>query len=209
MRTSPRRAARRSAARRSTATKIVASVALVAGAASVAGLGTFGAFSSTTSASQEVGSGTVKLGADAASMNVKAVGLVPTDTVQRAVTLTRDAGSETFGSVKLSTSASTQNKLVTDATNGLQLTVEQCPTAWTGTTVLSCSATPTTVVARRAVIGTGIDLAPATTALNGNAGKAFLKVTLTLPEAADNSFQGLASALTFTFDATQRAGQAK
>ena len=41
-------------ARRATATKVIASVALLAGAASVAGMGTFGAFTDTTTADQAV-----------------------------------------------------------------------------------------------------------------------------------------------------------
>ncbi|NPC96632.1 TasA family protein [Nocardioides sp. zg-DK7169] len=201
---------RRSAARRSTATKIVASVALVAGAASVAGLGTFGAFTSTTSASQDVGSGTVKLGPTASNMNIAAAGLVPGDTVQRSVTLTRETGSQTFGAVKLSTTANTQNILVNDATNGLKMTVEQCPTPWsTSGNALTCSSAPTTVIAARPVLATGIDLAAPLTALNGASATSFLRVTLQLPATAGNEFQGQNNSLTFTFDAQQRGSQAK
>ena len=205
----PRPTARRTPTRRhSTATKLVASVALVAGSASVAGLGTFGAFTDTTTANQAVASGTVKIGADAASMNVPAAGLVPGDTVQRAITLTRGGG-ETFGSVKLTTTASAQNKLVTDPANGLQLTIEQCPTAWTASgNTWSCSATPTPVIAKRAVIGTGLDLVAPVASLNSRQ-QSFLRITLTLPTEANNDFQGLSNALTFTFDALQRAGQPK
>lgn len=47
---------------RKNATKVFASVVLVAGAASVAGLGTYGSFTSTTSASETVTNGKVVIG---------------------------------------------------------------------------------------------------------------------------------------------------
>ena len=37
----------------------------------------------------------------------------------------------------------------------------------------------------------------------------FLRVTLTVPETADNSFQGLKSTINFAFDAIQRAAASK
>ncbi|WP_134741503.1 TasA family protein [Nocardioides sp. 503] len=197
-------------------TKILASVVLVAGAASVAGLGTFGAFTSTTSASEAVGTGKVVLGlTQHASLGttVAATNLVPGDTVQRAVVLTRSNDTEAFGSVKLTTAGGTANKLTTDQTDGLKLAVDQCTTGWTkatGSNDLTCvGGTVTNLIASRPVVGTNLDLAAATTALNSNAAAANLRVTLTLPEAADNTFQGLSNTVAFTFDATQRAATSK
>jgi spore coat-associated protein N len=198
-------------------TKILASVVLVAGAASVAGLGTFGAFTSTTSASEAVGTGKVVLGLTqhaTLGTTVAATNLVPGDTVQRAVVLTRSSDTEAFGSVKLTTAGATANKLTTEQTDGLQLAVDQCSIAWTkasGSNDLVCGTggTVTNVVASRPVVGTNLDLAAATTALNSGAAAANLRVTLTLPPAADNTFQGLSNTVAFTFDATQRAAQAK
>jgi hypothetical protein len=192
------------------AAKILASVVLVGGAASVAGLGTFGSFTSTTSASETVSTGKVVLGlTQHATMGttVAATNLVPGDTIQRAVTLTRSGDSETFGSVKLSTSALTPNVLSSDATNGLQLTVDACSTAWVKaatTNALTCSGTTTSVLATRPVIGSTLDLPVAATQLNASSA-ANLRVQMVLPTGADNSFQGLSNAITFTFDATQRA----
>ncbi len=199
---------------RSNLTKVVASLALVAGAASVAGLGTFGAFTSTTSASESVASGkvTIGTGAPARSTDIPATGLVPGDTVQRAVTLTRANDSEQFGSVRLTTAATgTATKLTTDATNGLQLNLDQCTIAWTKaptTDELLCAGTTTAVITKRAVVGSALDMPAATTALNGSS-TSHLRVTLALPTDADNTFQGLSTAIGFTFDATQRAGQFK
>ena len=96
-----------------TAVKIFASVVLVGGAASVAALGTYGSFTSTTSASETVSTGKVVLNSAAGvrGLSVDATGLVPGDTVQRTVTLSRSNDTESFGSVKLTTTATTNNVL--------------------------------------------------------------------------------------------------
>ncbi|MFC4786445.1 TasA family protein [Nocardioides sp. MAHUQ-72] len=195
-----------------TAVKILASVVLVGGAASVAGLGTFGSFSDTTAADQSVATGKVDLGLTqhaSAGTTVAAVDLVPGDTVQRSVTLTRSSDTEKFGSVLLTTTAGTQNVLATDATNGLQLRVDQCSVAWVKNAdgSLTCGGTTTGIVASRAVVGSALDLGAATTTMNSSAAASNLRLTLTLPTSAGNTFQGLANTITFTFDATQRTAE--
>lgn len=209
----PRTSSSRTARKRST--KVLASVVLVAGAVSVAGLGTFGAFTSTTAASAAVANGNVKIElAQHSSLGttVGATNLVPGDIVQRSVTLTRNANTEAFGSVKLTTTAGTTNLLSTDTTNGLQLTVDQCATPWTkvGTTnELTCAGAVTSVIASRPVVGSAVDMAAATSTLNLSGAASNLRIQLVLPAAADNTFQGLANTITFTFDATQRAATLK
>jgi spore coat-associated protein N len=198
-------------ASRSTAVKIFASVVLVGGAASVAGLGTFGAFTSTTNASQAVASGKVVLSSTAGAVGMTTtpvINMVPGDAMQRTITLARSSDTDSFGSVKLTTTGTTTNLLTSDATNGLQLKVDQCSVAWVkaaGSNDLTCSGTTTSVVAQRAIIGSTIDLPVATTALNGVGAVSNLRATISLPTAADNTFQGLTNSVTFTFDATQRA----
>jgi spore coat-associated protein N len=196
---------------RKTAVKILASVVLVGGAASVAGLGTFGSFTSTTSASENVSTGKVVLaaGSSVRGLDVAATNMVPGDTAQRTITLTRSSDTEAFGSVKVTTAGTTSNVLTSDATNGLQLKVDQCSAAWVkqANNTLSCSGTTTPIVAQRAIVGTNLDLGAATTALNA-AGASNLRVTVSLPSTADNTFQGLSNTINFTFDATQRAEKA-
>jgi hypothetical protein len=197
---------------RKTAVKLLASVVLVGAAASVAGLGTFGSFTSTTSASANTGTGKVVLStaASARGLDVGATNLVPGDSVERTVTLTRSSDTEGFGSVKLTTAGTSNNLLTTDATNGLQMKVDQCSVAWTkpaNSNALTCSGATTPVLAQRAVIGSALDLSAATTTLNTSAAASNLRVTLSLPTSADNSFQGLSNTISFTFDATQRAAQ--
>lgn len=196
----------------STTAKVLASVVLVGGAASVAGLGTFGAFTSTTSASEAVSTGKVVLSsaASARGLDVAATNMVPGDTVERTITLTRSSDTESFGSVKLTTAGGSNNLLTSDATNGLQLKVDQCSVAWVkpaNSNALTCAGTTTSVIAQRAVVGTNLDLGAATTALNAAGATSHLRVTVSLPTAADNTFQGLSNTISFTFDATQRAAQ--
>jgi len=207
-------AAPRTARKRST--KVLASVVLVASAASVAGLGTFGAFTSTTSASEAVANGYVEIALTQHAnlgTTVPATQMVPGDTVQRAVTLTRSARTEKFGSVKLTTTAATADSLlVTDLTNGLKLTVDQCSTPWVksaSTNELTCSGTSTNVIASKAIIGSAVDMAAATATLNSAALASNLRIQLVLPTTADNSFQGLANTINFVFDATQRSVEFK
>lgn len=197
-------------------TKILASVVLVAGAASVAGMGTFGAFTSTTTATEAVSTGKVVIGLTqhaTLGTSVAASNLVPGDTVQRAVTLTRSADTEAFGSVKLTTTGSTANLLTSDVSNGLQMAIDQCTggtwTKGTGNDLTCTGGTVTSILAASPVVGANRDLAAATTALNGAGAKSELRVTLSLPTAANNDFQGLSNTINFTFDATQRAAQAK
>ena len=192
--------------------KALASVLLVAGAAGVAGLGTFGSFTATTNASQSVTAGRIVMNLSqhgSLGTTVAATGVVPGDTIQRSVQLVKGAGSENFGSVSLTTTAQTSNLLSTDATNGLQLVVDSCSVAWAnaGNNTLSCAGTTTNVIASRRVIGT-MDLSQATSALNST-GNGYLRLTLSLPTSAGDNFQGLSNSITYTFDATQRAGTSK
>jgi spore coat-associated protein N len=200
----------------SLSSKVLASLAAVSAAASVAGLGTFASFTSSTSASQSVSSGTVTvaLGATGASTNrlsVNATGIAPGDTIQRSVDLL-NSGTVDFGSVTLTTAASPSSLLDTDATNGLQMVIDRCSTAWTETGTApaytyTCSGTTTTVLASRAVIGTSLALGNLSSITAGGTDK--LRVTLTLPSAAGNTFQNQSSTVAYTFTATQRAATSK
>ncbi|GAA5030661.1 hypothetical protein GCM10023258_28160 [Terrabacter aeriphilus] len=201
----------RKPARTNTSGKVLASVALVAAAAGVAGLGTYGSFTSTTSASATTTAGTVKveLGAPGATnrLSVAATGLVPGDTIQRAVTIS-NTGNQDLGSLSLTTSASPSSKLDTDTTNGLQLVVESCSKAWTeaGTSpafTYTCGGTTKTVLATRPVIGTNLALSNLASVASGQSDN--LRVKLTFPDAADNTFQGQSSVIGLDFTGTQRA----
>jgi spore coat-associated protein N len=194
--------------------KVFGSIAVLGAAASVAGLGTFASFTSSTSASQAISSGSVSiaLGATGAAnrLTVAASGLVPGDTVQRAVDLT-SASTDPLGSVSLQTSGLPNNALLTDA-NGLTVKVDKCSNAWTeaGTApayTYTCSGTNTNVLAAGAV-GTTTSLS-GLAALSTGTSTDHLLVTLSLPTAATNALQGLSTSITYAFNGTQRTATNK
>ena len=192
--------------------KFILSIAVVGAAASIAGLGTFATFTSSTSASQTVTAGTVTiaLGSTGASTNrltVNASGIVPGDTMQRSFDLT-NSGNQNLASITMTTTATTSSLLDTDATNGLQMVIDKCSVAWTeaGSSpafTYTCGGTTSTVVASRAVIGSGIAMSNLTTTTAGNTDH--LRLTLTFPSNAGNTFQGLTSTIQYSFTGTQRA----
>ena len=200
---------------KSTSSKVLASAALLAAAAGVAGMGTYGGFTTSTSASAAVKAGIVKfdVGAAGASnrLSVAANGAVPGDTIQRAVTLS-NSGDQSLTSITLTTVASPSSKLDTDAGNGLQMKIDSCPVAWTeaGTApsfTYTCSGTTTAVLASRGVTGNAMPLSGLTSVTAGQTD--FLRVLLTVPSTADNTFQGLTSTMSFSFDAIQRGAASK
>lgn len=193
---------------KTTTGKIIASVALVGTAAAVAGLGTFGAFTSTTAASQDVEAGTVQIGIGATgnTMTTEIDGMLPGDSVTKFVTLA-NSGDSKLGTVSLTTKAvvvagAKESVLTSDTVNGLRVTVESCATAWTAST---CAGS-TTPISNQPIVGANRDLG-AISSLTAGA-NSYLKITTVLPDTAEDAFQGAASTVGFTFDATQRAATA-
>lgn len=192
-----------------TSGKILASVALVGTAAAVAGLGTYGAFTDSTTAEQTVTAGTVDIDLlDPAALNLAVTGLLPGDSVEKLVTL-KNTGNSGLNNVTLTTSTVSPSLLTTNTTLGLQLKIESCSTAWTGTAAPYTCTGSQSVLPTTAIIGDG--LAKALTNLTSlTAGNSdFLKVTTTLPTTADNTFQGLTSTIDFAFTGTQRTETVK
>jgi predicted ribosomally synthesized peptide with SipW-like signal peptide len=199
--------------KRTTLMKLLGSFAVLGAAASITGLGTFATFTSSTSASQSISSGTVSIALGAAGpanrLAIGASGLVAGDTVQRAADLT-NSGADPIGSISLTTTASTSSALDTDTTNGLQMAIDKCSLAWTESGppyTYTCGGTTTSVLASRAVIGANLALSNLSALAAGSTDH--LRVTLTLPAAAPNALQGKASVVSYSFDATQRAATSK
>jgi predicted ribosomally synthesized peptide with SipW-like signal peptide len=204
---------------RTTLKRLIGSFAVLGVAAAMAGLGTFATFTSSTSASHTISSGTVSiaLGATGASTNRLTVGasnVVPGDTIQRAVDLINNGGAsaDNLSSIVLTTTASPSSLLDTEATNGLQMVIEKCSVPWTeaGTApayTYTCSGTTSTVLTSRAVIGASMPLSGLASLTTGSTDH--LRVTLTLPTAAPNTMQGLTSTVTYNFVGTQRVAGSK
>jgi hypothetical protein len=132
---------------------------------------------------------------------------LPGDSVEKIATLT-NSGNSALNNITLTAGTATPSLLTTDITNGLQLTVQSCSTAWAGTAApYTCSGTTTTVLASGPVIGANKALAGLASVTSGSADN--LKVTTSLPATAPNTFQGAASTITFDFTGTQRTGTVK
>jgi spore coat-associated protein N len=196
--------------------KLLISIAVLAAAASIAGLGTFATFTSSTTATHTVSSGTVTvaLGTPGAAnrLTVNATGIAPGDTMQRAFQLSNSGTIDLASAPTLTTTASPSSLLDTDTTNGLQMVIDKCSVAWTESGppyTYTCSGSTSTVLASRAVIGSTISLSNLSDLVTAGGGPDYLRLTLTLPAGAGNTFQNLSSTITYTFNGTQRSATDK
>jgi hypothetical protein len=194
------------------ARKVVASFGILGAAAAVAGLGTFGTFTdSSTPIASTIASGTVDIDVTQQGFTVPVTtsNFVPGDSLTRAVNLI-NKGSADLGSVTLSSTVTTPSVLTTDLTNGLQLVVKSCsvPYVQGGTATAAtytCSGT-------ERVLGTGPvvnNFALSNPASLVAGATDYLTFAITLPASADNTFQGKSAALSLTFTGTQRTGTAR
>ncbi len=197
---------------RSTARKVVGSLGVIGAAAAVAGMGTFGSFTdSSTPVATTIQSGTLNIDVtqQGFAVPVTTAGFVPGDSLTRAVNLI-NSGNVALGSVTLNTTVGTPSILTTDTTNGLQLAVKSCSVPWTqaGTATAAtytCSGT-------ERVLGSGPAVSNIT--LNNPASLAagatdYLTFAVSLPTTAGNTFQGQSAALSLVFTGTQRTGTAR
>ncbi len=192
--------------RAGTTRKVLGSLAVIGTAAAVAGLGTFGTFTdSTTPVSAQLTSGTVSIKlSEPVAIPATTAGFLPGDSLTRPVTLTND-GNSPLSSVALGVTTTNPSVLTTDPVNGLQLTLKACSVAWTqaGTAPLyTCAGTERAITTGGAAIGNRTLEAPASLTPGGTD---HLLITLSLPATADNTFQGKTSTLALTFSGVQRA----
>jgi hypothetical protein len=125
--------------------------------------------------------------------------------MQRAIDLNY-AGSVSFGSVTLTTSASPSSALDTNTTDGLQVAIDKCSVAWTESGppyTYTCSGSTSPVLASQPIIGSNVALSNLTLTA-GSTDR--LRVTVTLPSTAGNTLQNLSSTIAYTFSGVQRAG---
>jgi predicted ribosomally synthesized peptide with SipW-like signal peptide len=187
------------------ARKLLLSIAVLGSAASIAGLGTFATFTSSTSTSHTIASGTLSLTTPVSRLGTGASPIAAGDTMQRAIDLSY-SGTISFGSVTLTTSATSSSLLDTDATNGLQIAIDRCSQAWTESGppyTYTCGGSSSSVLASRALIGSAIALSNLTLTAGSTD---HLRVTVTLPSSADNTLQNKSSTIDYTFTGVQRAG---
>jgi spore coat-associated protein N len=199
---------------RKTTQKVLLSITALAAAAGLAGVGTYASFTGSTAASQTVSTGTmsITLGAvgPANRLTVNATAFAPSDTMQRAVNL-NVAGTVDLASMNLTTTDTTPTILSTDTTNGLQIVVDRCSVAWTEAGIApaytyTCGGVTSSVIASAPIVG-------AARAMNNMlvaAGSTnFLRVTITLPATANDTFQAKTATISELFTGVQRAGIAQ
>ena len=196
---------------RVTAARIVATIGVLGATAAIAGLGTFGSFTdSTTPVDTTVDAGVVSIDlADAGAGMVPFSGglMLPGDTRAFPVDLV-NSGNSPLGSVSLASTATTSSVLDSDPVNGLQLKVDTCSQAWTDTgSGYSCAGTKQALYSGRMIV--------ANQALSGVASLAaggvdHLLMTASLPASASaDEFEGASSSLRFVYTATQRGASAR
>jgi hypothetical protein len=200
---------------RSNTRKVLGSLAVVGTAAAVAGLGTFGNFTdSTTPINTTVDTGTLSINlaqpAGAVAIPVSTAGFLPGDSMSRAINLVND-GNLPLASVSMMTQVtSPATVLTTDAVNGLQLSVKACSVAWTqgGTAqapTYTCSGTERSIASGSVVNNLTLN-APASLNVGGTDHLVF---SVSLPTTAGNEFQGKSATLSLSFTGVQRAGTAR
>ncbi len=187
-----------------TARKVVGSLGIIGAAAAVAGLGTFGTFTdSTTPVNATLATGTLSITAtQQGTLPLDVSGLVPGDSVTRAVTLVND-GTLAFGSLTLATTAGTSSVLTSDTVDGLQKSVRSCSVAWTQSGDTYTCASGEKTLGSGPVIG---DLALTDAASLAPQGTDHLAYTISLPTTAGNTFQAQTAALSLVFSGAQLTG---
>jgi len=190
----------------STMHKLIASLAVLGAAAAIAGLGTYATFTSSTSASHTIATRPLPLTSGPINRLGAGASLVAAgDSMQRAIDLNY-AGSISFASATLTTSASPSSALDTDATDGLHVAIDKCSVGWTESGppyTYTCGGSTSTVLASSPVIGTNLALSNLTLTAGTTD---HLRVTVTLPSSAGNSLENLSSTIAYTFTGVQRAG---
>jgi len=187
-----------------TARRVAGSVAVLGVAAAVAGLGTYSTFTDSTSpVVAGVGTGVLSLslqsGGTAATVPFDGGAMMAGDSVNQVLDLVND-GSTAFGSVTMKMSATASSILDTDQVNGLQLKVQKCSVAWSGST---CAGTANTLYSVPMVVSRPIAGAASLTP----GGVDHLLLTASLPASANGAaYQGKQSTLSLVFDGVQRVG---
>jgi spore coat-associated protein N len=141
---------------------------------------------------------------------VPVTGMVAGDTISQPLTLA-NTGDQDLSSVTLTTTPTTSSRLDTDPVNGIQLQIQSCPIAWTqvgsAPRISYTCASPTTVLPSRPAVAAAVPVSPLTSLAAGLVDDLLVKVTL--PDTANNDFQGLSSVVSFSFTGTQRGAVAR
>ena len=194
--------------RRRTGLTIVGAISAVGAAVAVAGLGTFGQFTDSTSpVNTRVDTGVLSVDVSSpagAAVPFSGGMMLAGDSRSALVDLVND-GTTPLSAVTLKATATSSSILDQDTVNGLQLTVESCSVAWnTAGAAPTCPGTVKAYFTQPILVndypltGTPVMAAGATD---------HLKLTAALPASASgDAYEGATSALKFVFTGIQKSG---
>jgi hypothetical protein len=194
--------------RRRTGLTIVGALSIVGAAVAVAGLGTFGQFTDRTSpVDTKVDTGVVSIDVSSptgASVPFSGGMMLAGDSRSALVDLVND-GTTPLTTVTLTSTATSSSVLDQDTVNGLQLTVESCPVAWTtGASAPTCSGAVRNYFTQPILVSNASLVSSAALAAGATD---HLKLTAALPgSASGDAFEGATSTLNFLFTGAQRSG---
>lgn len=195
---------------RRSAGKVVGSIAVVGAAAVVAGMGTFGSFTDSTSAvGAGVDTGVLSIDVSAAGTTapvpVTTANMLPGDEVSLPLDL-RNAGDVGLDWLTLDSYATASSRLDTDAVHGLQLRLDTCDSAWVRSgSDHSCADGAVTLYAGPVAVEKELTGLRSQTA----GGTDHLLATVSLPATGGDAMQNQSSSLEFVLIAGQRAGEAR
>jgi hypothetical protein len=195
---------------RTSAAKVVGSIAVVGAAVAVAGIGTFGGFTDSTSAVDAgVDTGVLSIDVSAAGTTapvpVTTANMLPGDVGYFPMDL-RNGGDVDLASVTLGSSAAVSSRLDTDPVHGLQLAIDTCETPWVRSgDAWSCADGGEQLYA--GPVATSTTLTGAHSLAAGRADH--LLATVSFPTTGGDAMQDLSSSLEFVFTAAQREGEAR
>ena len=197
--------------RRRSAVKIVGALSAVGAAVAVAGMGTFGNFTDSTSpVGTLVDTGVLSIDVSqpgGAAVPFSGGMMLAGDSRSAVIDLVND-GTTALSAVTIKSWATSSSILDQDTVNGLQLTVESCSVAWdTAGASPTCAGTVRSYFTQPIIVSNyPLNLSAATAA----GATDHLKLTAALPTSASgDAFEGASSDLKFQFTGVQRSGGAR
>ena len=199
--------------------KVVASAAVVTAAAGLAGFGTYANWTQSQSAQQSLTTGTfgVALGGTSPLVNNLAVTLtnvIPGDSWARAVDVS-NTGSVNFSTFTVNptgTGSATPHSLNDGTGNALTYAVYSCGSEWSTTSpTTGCAGGAGTLVSATAALTGSNSTDLSATAAETAGSVSHLLIVTGYPSTASDfaNYGGLSDTITYTFSATQVAGQSR
>jgi predicted ribosomally synthesized peptide with SipW-like signal peptide len=194
--------------RRRSAVKIVGALSAVGAAVAVAGMGTFGNFTDSTSpVGTKVDTGVLSIDVSqpgGAAVPFSGGMMLAGDSRSAVIDLVND-GNTALSAITIKSWATSSSILDQDTVNGLQLTVESCSVAWNSAGAApTCSGTVRSYFTQPIIVNNyPLNFSAATAA----GATDHLKLTAALPNSASGAaFEGATSDLKFQFTGIQRGG---